>query len=305
MNQTPKGRIRWAVAALAIAACAALPATAGASSARSQVIVQLDAGSSADAVKAQVRAYGGRVTGDLPIINGFAAKLSDGAAALAAALRRRARGHQEHGDRAPGRQRRRAPDRLPVVGRRDRGVEQARRQRHRQGRRRRRHRHRHRRPDEGLRGEGPEQELARRRLRGHEPVRDERQGHLRPRHARRGHHRRQRHRAHQRRPAPEQVHRRRPGGGPGLGQGLRRPRQRDGARRHLRPAVRRRLQEPATTSASSTCRWSPRPPAPTRPTRSTRPSSPRGSRASSSSPPPATAARTPTPCSTPRATTPT
>ncbi len=81
MNQTPKGRIRWAVAALAIVASAALPATAGASSARSQVIVQLDAGSSADAVKAQVREYGGRVTGDLPIINGFSAKLSDGAAA--------------------------------------------------------------------------------------------------------------------------------------------------------------------------------------------------------------------------------
>ena len=81
MNQTPKGRIRWAVAALAIAATAALPATAGAGSARSQVIVQLDAGSSAAAVKAQVREYGGQVTRDLPIINGFAAKLSDGAAA--------------------------------------------------------------------------------------------------------------------------------------------------------------------------------------------------------------------------------
>ena len=81
MNQTPKGRIRWAVTALAIAACAALPATAAADSARGQVIVQLDAGSSADAVKAQVREYGGRVTGDLPIINGFAAELSDGGAA--------------------------------------------------------------------------------------------------------------------------------------------------------------------------------------------------------------------------------
>jgi serine protease AprX len=81
MNQTPKGRIRWAVTALAIAACAALPATAAADSARSQVIVQLEAGGSADAVKAQVREYGGRVTGELPIINGFAAKLSDGAAA--------------------------------------------------------------------------------------------------------------------------------------------------------------------------------------------------------------------------------
>jgi serine protease AprX len=78
---SPKGRIRWAVTALAVTCCAALPATAGASSARSQVIVQLDAGASAAAVKAQVRAYGGRVTGELPIINGFAAKLSDGAAA--------------------------------------------------------------------------------------------------------------------------------------------------------------------------------------------------------------------------------
>jgi serine protease AprX len=81
MNQTPKGRIRWAVTALAIAACAALPATAAAGSARSQVIVQLDAGASADAVKAHVREYGGRVTGDLPIINGFTAQLSDGGAA--------------------------------------------------------------------------------------------------------------------------------------------------------------------------------------------------------------------------------
>ena len=77
----PKKRIRWAVAALAAATCAALPATAAADTARGQVIVQLDAGSSADAVKAQVREYGGRVTGDLPIINGFAAKVSDGAAA--------------------------------------------------------------------------------------------------------------------------------------------------------------------------------------------------------------------------------
>jgi serine protease AprX len=76
MNQTPKGRIRWAVAALAIAACAALPATAGASSARSQVIVQLEAGHSTAAAKALVREDGGRVTGDLPIINGFAAKVT-------------------------------------------------------------------------------------------------------------------------------------------------------------------------------------------------------------------------------------
>ena len=77
----PRGRIRWGIAALAVTAFAAAPATAGASSARSQVIVQLDAGASADSVEAQVRAYGGRVTGELPIINGFAASLSDGAAA--------------------------------------------------------------------------------------------------------------------------------------------------------------------------------------------------------------------------------
>jgi serine protease AprX len=80
MNHTPKGRIRWAVAALAIAAAAALPATAAASSARSQVIVQLDAGHSTGPAKALVRADGGRVTGDLPIINGFAAQLSADAA---------------------------------------------------------------------------------------------------------------------------------------------------------------------------------------------------------------------------------
>ncbi len=110
MNQTPKGRIRWAVTALAVACCAALPATAAASSARSQVIVQLDAGASADAVKAQVREYGGRVTGELPIINGFAAKLSDGAAASL----QRADGvravTKDARDQAAGRQRLRAAD---------------------------------------------------------------------------------------------------------------------------------------------------------------------------------------------------
>ena len=193
MNQTPKGRIRWAVAALAIVASAALPATAGASSARSQVIVQLDAGSSADAVKAQVRAYGGRVTGDLPIINGFSAKLSDGAAASLQRFDGVREVTRNAAIKPQGVNVSELQTRLPVVGRRDRGVEQARQQRHRQERRRGRHRHRHRRPDEGLRGEGPEQELARRRLRGHQPLRDQRQGHLRPRHARRGHHRRQRH----------------------------------------------------------------------------------------------------------------
>ena len=83
---SPKGRIRWAVTALAVTCCAALPATAGASSARSQVIVQLDAGASTEAAKALVRQDGGRVTGDLPIINGFGAEVSaDAAKDLAAA----------------------------------------------------------------------------------------------------------------------------------------------------------------------------------------------------------------------------
>jgi serine protease AprX len=77
----PSGRIRWAVAALALTACAAMPASAGATSARSQVIVQMETGRSADSAKAQVRRLGGKVTGDLPIVNGFAAKLSTGAAA--------------------------------------------------------------------------------------------------------------------------------------------------------------------------------------------------------------------------------
>jgi len=81
MNPTsPKGRIRWAVTALAVAACAALPATAAADSARSQVIVQLEAGHSAKAAKKQVRRSGGRVTGELPIIRGFSAELGKRAA---------------------------------------------------------------------------------------------------------------------------------------------------------------------------------------------------------------------------------
>jgi serine protease AprX len=77
MQPKPSGRIRWAVAALAVTAVAALPASAGASSARSQVIVQMEAGRSADSAEALVRRSGGRVTGELPIINGFAARISD------------------------------------------------------------------------------------------------------------------------------------------------------------------------------------------------------------------------------------
>jgi serine protease AprX len=74
------GRIRWAVLCLALAASGAVPAAAGASSSAAEVIVQMDAGRSAASAKADVRAAGGTVTGDLPIINGFAAKLPQAAA---------------------------------------------------------------------------------------------------------------------------------------------------------------------------------------------------------------------------------
>ena len=73
------GRIRWAILCLALAAGGALPATAGAGASRVEVIVQMDAGRSAAAGKAAVRAEGGKVTGNLPIINGFAANLPAGA----------------------------------------------------------------------------------------------------------------------------------------------------------------------------------------------------------------------------------
>jgi serine protease AprX len=74
------GRIRWAILCLALAASGALPATAGAGAPRVEVIVQMDAGRSAAAAKAEVRADGGKVTGELPIINGFAGELSRDAA---------------------------------------------------------------------------------------------------------------------------------------------------------------------------------------------------------------------------------
>ena len=74
------GRIRWAVAWLAIAAATLVPAAAEAREQRVEVIVQMDAGHRAAEGKAAVRAAGGEVTGDLPIINGFAAELAPGAA---------------------------------------------------------------------------------------------------------------------------------------------------------------------------------------------------------------------------------
>ena len=75
-------RIRWVVLTLAVTAAGALPSAAGASSARMQVIVQLEAGRSLETAKAEIREHGGTVTGELPIINGFAAKV-DAAGAVA------------------------------------------------------------------------------------------------------------------------------------------------------------------------------------------------------------------------------
>src|SRR4051794_22578229 len=69
------GRIRWAVLCLALVAAALLPAGTALAAPRAQVIVQMDAGVSPAKAEAAVRASGGRVTGDLHIINGFAARV--------------------------------------------------------------------------------------------------------------------------------------------------------------------------------------------------------------------------------------
>jgi serine protease AprX len=73
------GRIRWAVLCLALIAAALLPASSAMAAPRAQVIVQMDAGASPSAAIAQVRRSGGAVTGKLPIINGFAARVSPAA----------------------------------------------------------------------------------------------------------------------------------------------------------------------------------------------------------------------------------
>jgi serine protease AprX len=73
------GRIRWAVLCLALVAAALLPAGSALGAPRAggiQVIVQMDAGASPAKAEAAVRASGGRVTGELHIINGFAARVS-------------------------------------------------------------------------------------------------------------------------------------------------------------------------------------------------------------------------------------
>ena len=79
-NPVAPGRIRWTVLCLAFAASGLVPAAVEASPQRVEVIVQMEAGSPPAGGKAAVRAAGGTVTGDLPIINGFAAELSSGAA---------------------------------------------------------------------------------------------------------------------------------------------------------------------------------------------------------------------------------
>ena len=107
------------------------------------------------------------------------------------------------------------------------------------------------------------------------------------------------------RPARRQVRGRCARRQPDLGQGRRREGRRDRARRHLRPAVRRRQQGRPTTSASSTSRWSRRRPSPTRPTRSTRRPRRPGSTGSSWSRRPVTAAPPATRSTTRPATTPT
>jgi serine protease AprX len=75
----PAGRIRWLVG-LAALLCASLLAlqsspAAGAAERRATVIVQMDAGVKLQAGTAGVRRLGGRVTGRLPIINGFSATI--------------------------------------------------------------------------------------------------------------------------------------------------------------------------------------------------------------------------------------
>ena len=219
--------------------------------------------------------------------------------ALAAALRRR-----QASPRTAASSRRwsttRAADGLPVLCRRDRGLEQARYAGDRQGRRRGCHRHRHRRPDEGLRG-GPQSEAVAGRRHGvGQPPNSPRQatGSATARTSRASSP------ATRSRPTtcPRQVRGRRPRGQPDLRQGLRRPRQRDDPRRHLRLAFvvdfkdqynirvvnlslsRRRPQSYKTDplDAAVESAWL---------------------KGSWSSPPPATAAPPPTPSSTRRATT--
>ena len=257
--KSPKGRIRWAVTALAVACCAALPATAGASSARSQVIVQLDAGASAAAVKAQVRDYGGtrhRRPADhqrlrrrsSPTAPRRSLQRFDGVRAVTQNA-----GGQAAGRSTPPSCRRAYPSSVDaieawtaVANATGKGVGVAV-------------------IDTGIAGDLPDFRSSQSRHAPRassprsSPTRTRRAPTTRYGHGTHvaGHHRRQRRQPPDARPARRRLRRRRARREPDLDQGRRRAGQRDRARRDLRPAVRRRPQGRPTTSASSTCRWSP------------------------------------------------
>ena len=238
------GRIRWALPGLALALAilaSMLPAgSALASSVRVEVIVQMDAGSSPASAIAQVRRSGGRVTGRLPIINGFAARVTPAAerrlaaAAGVHAVTRNAKTKPQGVSLSRIQTAYPASVDAPQLWNYDtsvtgKGVGVAV-------------------IDTGIAGQMPDFRspgsilLARHRHRGHQPRRPHAGRRLRPRHARRGHHRRQRLGPLDLRPAARQVRRHRARRQPDLGQGLRRHRRRHRPRRDLRPAVRGRQQ---------------------------------------------------------------
>ena len=238
------------------------------------------------------------VTGELPIINGFAATLIRRTPPSAS---RDADGVHAVSRRTPRSSRRasastRLQTRLPRVGRRAAAVE-LRHERHRQGRRRRRHRHRHRRadcPTSAPRADAPRASIA---TRGHQPRRHARAGdayghgtHVAGIIAGNG----------SNRPPRDPLRGKYVGIAPDANlisvKVVRRRRRRHRPRRRSTACSSWSTTRPPTTSASSTCRWSRR----VGRVLQDRPARRGGrgglvQRASSSSPPPATAAATPTP----------